>query len=62
MGFAAGSDDKKKNLPAVWKIQVRFLSQKDPLEKYSCLENPMDREAWRAPVHRVAKIRTRLSN
>ena len=30
----------KKNLPAVWKIQVRFLGQKDPLEKYSCLENP----------------------
>ena len=26
-----------------------------PLQ-YSCLENPMDREAWRARVHRVAKI------
>ena len=25
-----------------------------PLQ-YSCLENPMDREAWRATVHRVAK-------
>ena len=25
-----------------------------PLQ-YSCLENPMDREAWRAVVHRVAK-------
>ena len=22
---------------------------------YSCLENPMDRGAWRATVHRVAK-------
>ena len=22
---------------------------------YSCLENPMDREAWQAIVHRVAK-------
>ena len=22
---------------------------------YSCLENPMDREAWRATVHRVTK-------
>ena len=29
---------------------------------YSCLENPMDREAWQAIVHRVAKCWTRLSN
>ena len=28
--------------------------------QYSCLENPMDRGAWRATVHRVAKSRTRL--
>ena len=33
----------------------------NPLQ-YSCLENPMDRGAWRATVHRVAKSRTRLSN
>ena len=26
----------------------------------SCLENPMDRGAWRATVHRVAKSWTRL--
>ena len=32
-----------------------------PLQ-YSCLENPMDRGAWRAIVHRVAKSRTQLSN
>ena len=25
------------------------------LLQYSCLENPMDREAWRATVHGVAK-------
>ena len=31
----------------------------DPLQ-YSCLENPMDREAWWTTVHRVAKSRTRL--
>ena len=31
----------------------------NPLQ-YSCLENPVDREAWRATVHRVAKSRTRL--
>ena len=29
----------------------------NPLQ-YSCLENPMDRGAWQATVHRVAKSRT----
>ena len=32
----------------------------NPLQ-YSCLENPMDRGAWRATVHGVAKSRTQLS-
>ena len=32
------------------------------LLQYSCLENPMDRGAWWAPVHGVAKSRTRLSD
>ena len=31
-----------------------------PLQ-YSCLENPMDRGAWRATDHGVAKSQTRLS-
>ena len=30
--------------------------------QYSCLENLMDRGAWQAAVHEVAKNRTRLSN
>ena len=30
--------------------------------QYSCLENPMDRGAWWAAVHGVAKSRARLSN
>ena len=30
--------------------------------QYSCLGNPMDRGAWRATVHGVAKSQTRLSN
>ena len=29
----------------------------NPLQ-YSCLENPMDRGAWRTRVHRVTKSRT----
>ena len=28
--------------------------------QYSCLENPMDRGAWQATVHRVTKSRTQL--
>ena len=32
----------------------------NPLQ-YSCLENPMDREAWWATVHGVTKSQTRLS-
>ena len=31
----------------------------DPLQ-YSCLENPTDKGAWRAAVHRVTKSWTRL--
>ena len=30
------------------------------LLQYSCLENSMDRGAWRATVHRVAKSQTGL--
>ena len=30
----------------------------NPLQ-YSCLENPMDRGAWRAVVHRVTQSQTR---
>ena len=30
--------------------------------KYSCLENPMDREAWWATVHGASKSQAQLSN
>ena len=33
----------------------------NPLQ-YSCLENPLDRGAWQATVHGVAKSQTQLSN
>ena len=32
------------------------------LLQYSCLENPMDRGAWQATVHGVAKVRHNLAN
>ena len=37
------------------------VGKSNPLQ-YSCLENSMDRGAWRATVHGVAKSQTRLSN
>ena len=47
--------------------QVQSLGRKDPLEEghgnilyYSCLENLMDRGAWWAAVHGVAKRQTCL--
>ena len=33
----------------------------NPLQ-YSCQDNPMDRGAWNATVHGVAKTQTQLSN
>ena len=58
-----------KNLPAMQETQVRSLGGADSLEKematylqYSYLENPMDRGAWRAAVHGVAKSWVQLSN
>ena len=56
---------KKKNLPSMQETWVRSLGWEDPMEKematHSCLENPLDRGAWQARVHGVAKSRTRLS-
>ena len=54
-----------KNLPAMWETQS--LGWDNPLEKetatqYSCLGNAMDRGAWWAIVHGVAKSQIRLSN
>ena len=53
-----------KNLPGMWETQVQFLgSGKSPEGngislQCSCLENPMDREAWQTVVHGVTKSQT----
>ena len=65
-GFPSGS--VVKNLPAMQEMQERWVQSlggedspgggnDNPLQ-YSCLENPMDREAWWITVHRVAKSQT----
>ena len=43
------------------KNQYWFKGNGNPLQ-YSCLENPVDGEAWYATVHWVAKSQTRLSD
>ena len=59
-----------KNLPAnAWDMKDAGLipelgrspgeGHSNPLQ-YSCLENPVDRGAWRAMIHRVTKSRARL--
>jgi len=56
-----------KNLPAGDLDSISGLGRSlgegksSPLQ-YSCLENPMERGAWWALVHGVAKMRTPLSN
>ena len=58
-----------KHLPAIQETWVPSLGQEDALEKEMAthssilgLENPMDKGAWWATVHGVAKSRTRLSD
>ena len=58
-----------KNLPAMQETQVQPLGWEDPQEKEMATHSsilawriPMDRGAWRATVHGVAKSRTQLSN
>ena len=66
-GFTGGSV-VKNSLANAEDVGIN-VGQKDPLEKenrnpfqYSCLKNSMDREAWRATGHGVAKSQTRLSD
>ena len=58
-----------KNLPAMWETWVQSLGWEDPLEESMETHSsflgwrlPMDRGAWQATIHGVAKSRTRLSD
>ena len=59
-GFPGGSDGKESacsvrelgSLPGLGRFPGGGIS--NPLQ-YSCLGNPMDREAWHATVHGIAK-------
>ena len=63
--WASLVDQLVKHPPAIQEIWVRSLGWEDPLQKgmaiqlqYSCLENSMDRGAWQATDHGVAKSQT----
>ena len=51
-----------KNPPAEQETRVQSLDWVDPLERkmathlYSCLDNSVDRGAWCATVHGVARV------
>ena len=67
MGFPSGSDGKKSACNAGYLDLIPGLGR-CPVEGngysfwYSCLENYVDRGAWRATLHGVAKSRTQLSD
>ena len=64
-GFPGGSVDKESTCSTGDAGSIPELGRSpegehgNPLQ-YSCLENPTDRGAWWATVHRVAKCQTRL--
>ena len=66
-GFPGGSDGKESACSAGDLISTPGLGRSSregngsPLQ-YSCLENPVNRGAWRATVHGVAKSWTQLSD
>ena len=66
-GFPGGSDGKASACSAGDPGSIpgsgrsRGEGNGNPLQ-YSCLENPTDRGAWRATVHRVTESRTRASD
>ena len=63
-GFPGGTSGKE---PACQRRRLKrrrfdpWVGNGNPLQ-YSCLENSMDRGAWRATVYGVIKSQTRLSN
>ena len=67
LGFPGGSDCKESaynagdlgSIPGLGRV---LGGEHGNPRQYSCLEIPMDRGAWWAAVHRVAKSRTRLSD
>ena len=62
LGFPGGSDSKESACNGeTWVGNIPGGGQGNPVQ-YSCLENPVNRGAWWATFHGVAKSRTQLSD
>ena len=66
-GFPGSSDGKQSacntgDLGSIPGLERSPGKGNDYPLQYSCLENPMDRGAWQAPVHGVSKSQTQLSD
>ena len=67
LSFPSGSDGKESACNTGDPGSIPGLGRSpgegngNPLQ-YACLENPMDRRAWRATVHGVAKSQTQVSD
>ena len=66
-GFPSGSEGKEsagnEGYPGSIPKSGRSPGEgNDNLFQFSCLGNPLDREAWWTAVHRVIKSQTQLSN
>ena len=63
VGFPGGSDGKESDCNVGDLGLIPELGRSlggehgNPLQ-YSCLENPMDKGAWQATIHRVTKSQT----
>ena len=63
LGFSGGSDGKEAacnvgDLGSIPGLGRSLGGGHGNSLQYSCLENPMDRGAWQATVHRVTNSRT----
>ena len=66
MGFPGGSDGKESacslgDLGSISRLGRYPGERNGYASQCSCLENPMDRGAWWATIHEVAKSRIQLS-
>ena len=57
--IASAGDIRERCGFHAWVSKIPWKRDGSPLQ-YSCLENPMDRGAWQATVHKVAKSQTWL--
>ena len=61
-GFLLAFGEHMPHVYIMIQFEIRSCEGNGTPLQCSCLENPMDGGAWKAAVHGVAEVRTRLSN